>query len=86
MKGETCQSHQNNITGVEKKSPLPAGEWEMLVKGGTFSSGGFSSAEEWFWQFKPFSKLKTLFCKYWTSNENGRGATTTAKNEVFIGL
>ena len=23
--------------------------------------------EEWFWWFKPFSKLKTAFCEYWTS-------------------
>ena len=23
--------------------------------------------EEWFWQFKPFSKLKTAFREYWTS-------------------
>ena len=39
-KGKTFQSLPNNITGVRKKSPLPAGEWEILVKGGTFSSGG----------------------------------------------
>ena len=40
LKGETYQSLPNNITGVGKKSPLPAGKWEILVKGGTFSSGG----------------------------------------------
>ena len=40
LKGERFQSLPNNITGVGKKFPLPAGDWEILVKGGTFSSGG----------------------------------------------
>ena len=40
LKGETCQSFPNSIAGAGGKSPLPAGEWEILVKGGAFSSGG----------------------------------------------
>ena len=63
-----------------------------------FFVGWWKSVQEWFWPFKPFSKLKTPFCKYWTSikpklawpvwnyDENGTGATTPAKNEVFVGL
>ena len=27
----------------------------------------WESEEEWFWPFETFSKLKTTFCKYWTS-------------------
>ena len=27
----------------------------------------WESDEEWSWPFEPFSKLKTTFCKYWTS-------------------
>ena len=80
MKGETCQSLPNNITGVGKKSSLPAGEWEILVKGGTFVSGGENLSRS------DFDHLKPPFCKYWASNGNSIEATTIAKNEVFIGL
>ena len=64
LEGETCQSFPNSIRGVGEKSPLPAEEWETLVKGGTFWSGGENLSRSDFW---PFSKLKTPFCKYWTS-------------------
>ena len=48
------------------------------------------SDEEWFWSSEPFSKLKTTFCKYWTSikikismtyvhKEYGTWTMTTAK-------
>ena len=85
MKGETCQSLPNNITTIGGKCPLPAGEWKILVKGGAFLTGGENLSRSDFDHLN-FSKLKTSFCKYWTANGNGRGATTTAKNEVFIGL
>ena len=29
--------------------------------------GGWWETGEWFWRFKAFSKLKTVFCEYWTS-------------------
>ena len=31
-----------------------------------FSIGWLEYDNEWFWPLKPFSKLKTTFCKYWT--------------------
>ena len=34
---------------------------------GDFFTGWREPEEEWFWQFEPFSKLKTAFCEYWTS-------------------
>ena len=47
-------------------------KYRLRVEGnGKFCWGIFyqvvESEEEWFWPFKPFSKLKTTFCKYWTS-------------------
>ena len=72
---------------------------EILVRGEIFI-GWWKSVEEWFWLFKPFSKLKAIFCKNWTSTklklawpvctkvwsyENGTEATSTAKIEGFIG-
>ena len=30
-----------------------------------FLIGWLQYEEEWFWRFKPFSKLKTTACKYW---------------------
>ena len=58
-----------------------AGFFEIAVKGGRQSEvegnqkfywGDFFTEwrkpeEEWFWQFKPFSKLKTAFSECWTS-------------------
>ena len=35
--------------------------------GGNFFAGWWEPKEEWFWRFKPFSKLKTTFCEYLTS-------------------
>ena len=32
--------------------------WMIILLGG-----------RWFWRIKPFSKLKTSLCKYWTSNK-----------------
>ena len=65
-------------------------------------AGGTEPEEEWFWQFKLFSKLKSAFCEYWKSNKikinltfvskecevktKMIGAMTTAKNDVFIGF
>ena len=31
-----------------------------------FFIGLWESGEEWSWLLEPFSKLKTIFCKYWT--------------------
>ena len=39
-------------------------ERETLL--GDFCVGWWEPEEEWFWPIKPFSKLKTTFCKYWT--------------------
>ena len=33
-------------------------------------AGGREAEEEWFWQFKPSSKLKSALCEYWKSNKN----------------
>ena len=49
--------------------------FQIVVRGGgirNFCWGDFFTRwrkpeEEWFWQFKPFSKLKTAFCEYWAS-------------------
>ena len=38
----------------------------VMGSGGNFFTGWREPEEDWFWQFKPFSKLKTAFCKYWT--------------------
>ena len=40
LMGETCQSFPNSIREVGGKSPLPVREWEILMKGRTFSLGG----------------------------------------------
>ena len=34
---------------------------------GDFFTRWMEPKEEWFWQFEPFSKLKTAFREYWTS-------------------
>ena len=42
--------------------------WETeILLGGNFLTGWKEPEEEWFWQFEPFSKLKTAFREYWTS-------------------
>ena len=35
--------------------------------GGIFFIEWWESDKKWFWTFETFSKLKTRFCKYWTS-------------------
>ena len=39
----------------------------MNTAGDNFFTGWWEPKEKWFWQFKPFSKLKTTFYEYWTS-------------------
>ena len=41
------------------------GKSETLLEG--FFIGWWELKKEWFWQFKPFSKLKAASCEYWTS-------------------
>ena len=36
------------------------------LSGRIFSIGWWESYKEWFWQLKPFSKLKITLCRYWT--------------------
>ena len=53
------QSFPNSSKGL--------GDWKFYWGGGIFFTGWREPEEEWFWEFKPFSKLKTAFCEYWTS-------------------
>ena len=39
---------------------------ENFAEWGNFLIGRWDS-QEWFWSFEHFWKLKTTFCKYWTS-------------------
>ena len=87
--------------GKGKISP-PSGGMGNFGEGRDFFNGRWKSVEEWFWQFKPFWKLKTIFCKHWTlikpkfawsvcTNSmklkwKWYRRMTTAKNRVFIGL
>ena len=56
-----------------KMGPLPR-VFQIVLRGrgmgnlprGNFSVGWWESGKEWFLPLKPFSKLKTTFCKYWT--------------------
>ena len=34
---------------------------------GDFFIRWWNPEEEWFWPFEPFSRQKTIFCKFWTS-------------------
>ena len=43
------------------------GNQKFYWGGGIFFTGCWEPEEEWFWQCKPFSKLETAFCEYWTS-------------------
>ena len=63
--------------------------------GGNFFIEWWESDKEWFWTFEPFSKLKTRFCKYWTSIKIKISMTcmykdnktmAAAKDEVFMGF
>ena len=36
---------------------------------GDFFTRWWGPEEEWFWRYENFSKLKTAFCEYWTSNK-----------------
>ena len=47
-----------------------------MLRGEIFLPGG---EEEWFWQFEPFSKLKTAFCEYWTSDKIKISVTCVSK-------
>ena len=50
-------------------APNSYGVWGMgnfVEGGGTFLLSGGNLRGRVFWPFKPFSKLKTTFCKYWT--------------------
>ena len=42
-------------------------------------AGWWESEEECFWPFKPFSKLKTAICKYWTLIKIKIGMTCVCK-------
>ena len=57
------------------------GRWVGIgnFAGGDFFTGWWDSEEEWFWRFEPFSKLKTAFCKYWTSTEIKISVTFVSK-------
>ena len=44
----------------------PQRELEVLIVG-IFFIGLWESEKKLFWLFKPFSKVKTTFCNYWTS-------------------
>ena len=48
--------------------PPPFGGLENFT-GVNFFIGCWEPEEEWFWLFKPFSKLKMTFCKYWASSK-----------------
>ena len=73
-KASSLENPQNwAITEKKKKNSRV---FQIVVRGGggfrNFIWGDFFTRwrkpeEEWFWQFKPFSKLKTAFCEYWTS-------------------
>ena len=47
-----------------------------MLRGEIFLPGG---EEKWFWQFEPFSKLKTAFCEYWTSDKIKISVTSVSK-------
>ena len=57
--------------GEGGKLPLPVG-----LK---FFAKWWELEEGWFWQFKPFSKLKTAFCEYWTSIKIEISTTSVSK-------
>ena len=65
---------QNSGAGIKVfqvvwgKSPPPpkVGRNEKFCWVGNFFTGWLESEEECIWPFKPFSKLKATFCKYWT--------------------
>ena len=50
--------------GGSGKSPIPPREWEILMKGGTFSSGVENLSRSDFDHLNLFLKLKIPFCKY----------------------
>ena len=50
---------------------------EVLL--GDFFIGLWESEEEWIWKFEPFSKLKTIFCKYWALIKIGISMTCVHK-------
>ena len=50
------------------------GGWGVIPRIGNFTGGDFllgqrNPRRSVFWWYKPFSKLKTPFCEYWTSIE-----------------
>ena len=55
------------------------------LAGRNFFIGWLESEDEWLWASEPFSKLKTTFCKYWTSIKIKISITFVFKeNEVKI--
>ena len=54
-------------------------EWNppKILLGGDFFIGWWNSEEKCIWPFEPFSKLKTPFCKYWTSTNIKISMTST---------
>ena len=42
-------------------------------------TGQWEPDAEWFWPIKPFSKLKIVFCVYWTSIKTQIGMTCVSK-------
>ena len=53
-------------TGTGGKLPPP--QWEEIwdFTEGNFFTRWMEPEKEWFWQFKPFLKLKIAFREYWT--------------------
>ena len=54
------------VTWIFQIAGRSAGGIGDFTEGGGFFTG-WREPKEWFWQFKPFSKLKTAFCECWTS-------------------
>ena len=46
--------------------------------------GGWWETGEWFWRFKAFSKLKTVFCEYWTSIKSKISMTCVYKQYEMV--
>ena len=52
-----------------------------------FLHKSWESGKDWFWPFEPIWKLKTTFCKYWTSiqywEHEGKTKITRRKNHSY---
>ena len=60
------QAFPNSGKGWEGRKFTPS-VGDLKFCQGNFLIEWWEPEEGWFWQFKPFSKLKTAFCEYWTS-------------------